>query len=290
MEEAVSAAAEESTSANAPAVLDDRSPTSSSVDRHAAFGIAHSNDSRSSSSAMDADVEKGVAVEGEAGDANVVDFNGPNDPEMAVNWSKGKKWQVQNCPHCHCEDVTNACCCRTCVALLSSITFITPLASSMFAPGVSEVLSDFDSNNQLLGGFVVSVYVLGYAAGPLVIAPLSELYGRSPVYHVGNLLFIIFTIACAVSSNLNMLIGFRFLEGVAGSTPVTIGGGTIADLFVQEERGRAMSIWSMGPLLGPVVGPIAGGFLAQAEGWRWVFWVITIAVSILRTTLHCQLN
>jgi len=94
----------------------------------------------------------------------------------------------------------------------------------MFAPGVPEVLRDFNSDNATLGAIVVSVYVLGYAAGPIVIAPLSELYGRSYVYHVSNVLFIIFTIACAVSSNLNMLIGFRFLEGMAGSTPVTIGG------------------------------------------------------------------
>ena len=79
-----------------------------------------------------------------------------------------------------------------------------------------------------------------------------------------------------------MLIGFRFLEGMAGSAPITIGGGTIADLFIQEQRGGALAIWSMGPLIGPVVGPITGGFLAKAEGWRWVFWVITMAVGVLK--------
>ena len=53
-----------------------------------------------------------------------------------------------------------------------------PLASSMFAPGVPEVMTEFKSSNELLASFVVSVYVLGYAFGPLLIAPLSELYGR----------------------------------------------------------------------------------------------------------------
>jgi multidrug resistance protein len=148
----------------------------------------------------------------------------------------------------------------------------------MFAPGVPEVLRDFHSTNNTLGSFVVSVYVLGYAIGPLVVAPCSEAYGRLPVYHTANVLFIIFTVACAVSSNLNMLIGFRFLEGMAGSAPITVGGGTIADLFIQEERGGALAIWSMGPLIGPVIGPIAGGFLSKAQGWRWVFWVIAMAV------------
>ena len=148
----------------------------------------------------------------------------------------------------------------------------------MFAPGIPQVLRDFESDSTLLGSFVVSVYVLGYASGPAVIAPLSELFGRQLVYNVTNALFIIFTVACAVASNLNMLIGFRFLEGVAGSAAISLGGGTVADLFVQEQRGRAMALWSVGPLIGPVVGPIAGGFLTQALGWRWVFWIITMAV------------
>ena len=149
----------------------------------------------------------------------------------------------------------------------------------MFAPGVPQVLSDFNSDDALLGSFVVSVYILGYATGPLIVAPLSECYGRKWVYHATNVLFVIFTVACAVASNLNMLIGFRFLAGCAGSAVLTMGGGTVADMFRQEERGSAIALFSAGPLLGPVVGPVAGGFLSQAKGWRWVFWVIAMFVS-----------
>ena len=151
-------------------------------------------------------------------------------------------------------------------------------------------MREFHSSNLTLASFVVSVYVLGYAIGPLVIAPLSELYGRLPVYHVCNVLFVVFTVACAVSTNLNMLIGFRFLEGTFGSCPLTIGGGTIADMIVQEKRGGVMSIWALGPLMGPVIGPVAGGYLSQAKGWRWVFWVIAIAVSPTRIPLVLLLN
>ena len=69
------------------------------------------------------------------------------------------------------------------------------------------------------------------------------MYGRRWLYNITNMLFTIFTIACAVSSNLNMLIGFRFLAGCAGSAVLTMGGGTIADMFKQEERGTAIAIW-----------------------------------------------
>lgn len=157
-----------------------------------------------------------------------------------------------------------------------------PLASSMFAPGVPEVMTEFHSSSTTLAGFVVSVYVLGYAFGPLIIAPLSELYGRLVVYHVSNVLFVVLTVACAVATNLNMLIGFRFLQGTFGSTPLTIGGGTIADMIVQEKRGGVIAIWALGPLMGPVIGPVAGGYLSQGKGWRWVFWVIAMAVSTLQ--------
>lgn len=149
----------------------------------------------------------------------------------------------------------------------------------MFAPGVPQIVEEFHSNNEQLASFVVSVYILGFALGPMVIAPLSELYGRLPLYHICNAGFIIFTIACAVSSTFNMLIGFRFMQGAFGSCPMTLGGGTIADIIIQEKRGGVLAIWALGPLLGPVIGPVAGGFLAQAEGWRWILWVIAIAVS-----------
>lgn len=149
----------------------------------------------------------------------------------------------------------------------------------MFTPGVSQVLAEFNSDNKELASFVVSVYVLGYAFGPLIIAPLSELYGRLVIYHTCNILFVILTVACAVSSNFNMLIGFRFLEGTFGSCPLTIGGGTIADMIVQEKRGAVLAIWALGPLMGPVIGPVAGGYVTQAIGWRWVFWIIAIVVS-----------
>ena len=57
------------------------------------------------------------------------------------------------------------------------------MASSMCAPSIGLVLQDFQNSSRIYGARVLSVYVLGYAFGPLIIAPLSELYGRLPVYH-----------------------------------------------------------------------------------------------------------
>lgn len=139
-------------------------------------------------------------------------------------------------------------------------------------------MEEFDNTSDLLAALVVSIYVLGLGAGPLVIAPLSEVYGRLICYTICNFLYVVFTIACAVSTNLPMLIVFRLLAGTTGSSPIAIGGGTIADLFEVQERGVAIAFYTLGPVLGPAVGPVIGGFLTQAKGWRWIFWILSIMV------------
>lgn len=158
----------------------------------------------------------------------------------------------------------------------------------MFAPGVPIVMADFHNSNTILASFVVSIYLIGYTVAPLVAAPVSEVYGRLWVYHAGNILFVGFTVGCALAPSLGSLIGFRFLAGAAGSVPLVLGGGSIADMYRREERGGKMALFSMGPLIGPVVGPIAGAFLAEDVGWRWVFWVIVIAVGHVLPPLRCH--
>lgn len=192
---------------------------------------------------------------------NLVDWNGPDDPEKPINWTTKKKW-------------TN-------MWIIAALTLLTPFGSSMFAPGVPDMMKDFHSTNVDLASFVVSIYVLGYACGPLVIAPMSELYGRVPVYNICTFWFVVWTVLCGVSVNMPMIIVMRFLAGLAGSCPITIGSGTIADCFRQEERGKVMSAWTLPILLGPTLGPVIGGYLSTYAGWRWNFYLLTIWAGVM---------
>lgn len=151
----------------------------------------------------------------------------------------------------------------------------------MFAPSIAQVLAEFHSRNADLGTLTVSGYLLGYAFGPLGIAPLSEMYGRLIVYHISTLGFILFNLACAKSTSFAMLIACRILCGIAGSTPLTLGPGSIADMFRQEERGKIMAIWTLPIMLGPTLGPIAGGYLARPLGWRWDFYLLMIITGLV---------
>lgn len=151
----------------------------------------------------------------------------------------------------------------------------------MFAPGIPKIMHEFNETSKTTATFVLSIYILGFAFGPLLIAPMSEIYGRSILYNIGNVLFTVFSIGTALSQNMGMMMAFRFLMGLAGAVPITIGSGSIADLMPVEMRGRAMAAWALGPLLGPCIGPIAGGYLVRGASWRWVFWLIAILAGII---------
>lgn len=123
------------------------------------------------------------------------------------------------------------------------------MASTVTAPAVPLIMVQFQQSNAELESFVVSVYILGFAFGPLVVAPLSELYGRSLILHITNLVFLVFNIACAVSTNLAMFTVFRLIVGLMACTPLTLGGGFIYDLMPPQHRARALTVWTTGPLL-----------------------------------------
>jgi multidrug resistance protein len=156
-----------------------------------------------------------------------------------------------------------------------------PIGSTISAAATLDILAHFKSTNQTLGAFVTTVFLLGYTFGPMAIAPLSELYGRAYLYKICIVFFVIFNVACAVANSLGSLIVFRFLAGVAGSCPITVGTGSIADMISAEKRAAAMGAYIIGVVLGPSIGPIAGGYLAPAAGWRWAFWLLAILSGVV---------
>lgn len=69
---------------------------------------------------------------------------------------------------------------------------------------------------------------------------------------------------------------FRFLAGFGSATPMGLGSGTISDLFTPDERGKAVAVMSLAPLLGPTIGPVVSGFIAEYTTYKWIFWSTTI--------------
>ncbi|KAI0751877.1 MFS polyamine transporter [Daedaleopsis nitida] len=187
---------------------------------------------------------------------HVVDWDGPDDPESPKNWSYSKKWAV--------------------TSVVSAYTFMSPLSSSMMAPASERISELYGVTNTSVIALFTSIYVLGYAFGPLALSPISELYGRARVLQAGNFWYLAWNLACAFARSPAELLIFRFLSGFGGSGTLSIGGGVIGDVWRPNEIGKAIAVYSLAPLLGPVLGPICGAWIAEKGDWRWVFWAPTI--------------
>ncbi|KAJ7887576.1 major facilitator superfamily domain-containing protein [Mycena olivaceomarginata] len=188
-----------------------------------------------------------------------------DDPENPRNWSLSKKWAS--------------------AAVVSLYTFVSPLTSSIMAPGLPDVAIKYHITNDTIIALTLSIFLISFGIAPLFLAPLSEMYGRRWVLNIGNLV----TIGCAFAPTTGALLAFRFLSGVSGSAPIACGGGVVSDLFSERDRAAAMAIYSLGPLIGPVVGPIMGGFVTETIGIKYVFIIVAgiasaIGIPILRET------
>ncbi|TBU32694.1 MFS polyamine transporter [Dichomitus squalens] len=195
-------------------------------------------------------------------DVLIVNWEGPDDPENPKNWSFGRKWAA--------------------TTIVSAFTFISPVSSSMMAPASDQIAQQFGITNSAVIALLTSIFVAAYAFGPLFLGPMSELYGRSRVLQLANLWYLAWNLGCAFAQNTGQLIAFRFLAGLGGSAPLSIGGGLIGDVWKAEERGQAIAVYSLAPLLGPVIGPTCGAWIAQRSTWRWVFWSTTIVDAFIQ--------
>ena len=185
----------------------------------------------------------------------------PNDPRHPYQWPNIRKW--------------------THVIIFSTIEFVTPLASMMFAPVVPQVARDIGSDDITRTTLAVSIYVLGFIVGPLIFGPLSQLYGRMIIYRTTVVVYLCMSVGCALSTSIAMLTAFRFFGGCFGAAPIVVGGAAVADMYPAERRGRPLAIYSVGPFLGLTTGPIFGGLIDYYSSWRWIFWSLSIAAGVL---------
>ncbi|KAJ5792503.1 bicyclomycin resistance protein [Penicillium pulvis] len=148
-------------------------------------------------------------------------------------------------------------------------TFVISLTSSAYSGSMEKVIDEFDVSKEVatLG---LSLFVFGFAVGPLAWAPLSETIGRQIPFFVSFLALTAFSAGCAGAQNIHTLLILRFFGGAFGSAPLTNAGGVISDMFVARQRGLAMLLFASTPYLGPALGPVIGGFLGMNAGWRWV--------------------
>ncbi|KAH7113730.1 MFS multidrug transporter-like protein [Dendryphion nanum] len=190
----------------------------------------------------------------------ILDF-GEKDGENPREWRQGFKWGV--------------------VLLLAFMAFTVTFTCISVVPIAASIAQDLsgtqaDSSSTAL---LVTIWELGEAIGPLLIAPLSEIFGRYPTMNVCNILFIFTTFLAATSNSTTLFIAARALTGVTVASNV-LNPAIIGDMFESEQRGSAMSLVMLAPLIGGAVGPAISGAIAETLGWREVLFIATgIAIA-----------
>ncbi|KIW16762.1 hypothetical protein PV08_03952 [Exophiala spinifera] len=194
-------------------------------------------------------------------DKDIVTFDVDGDPENPEDWPQTYKWSI--------------------VALLAFMAFTVTFTCSSVVPVANRIVDDLSGGHSSKSSSVllVTIWELGEAGGPLLIAPLSELFGRYPVVNTANILFISATVLAALCQSTPLFIAARCLTGVAVASNV-LNPAIVGDMFVSDQRGTAMSYIMLAPLLGGAIGPAIAGAIAQSLGWRQVLWMSVILAGV----------
>ena len=175
-----------------------------------------------------------------------VRFDGDSDSLNPRSFSKIRKWTI--------------------VLIVSAGSTCVTCASSMYTLTYSQIRAEFHVS-RLVATLGLSLFVVGLGLGPMILGPLSEFYGRRPIYIISFGFFMIWLIPCAVAKNIETELVSRFIDGFAGSAFLSVAGGTVGDMFVRNELQAPMLIFTASPFIGPPLGPMIAGFINQYTNW-----------------------
>ncbi|CAM5686580.1 multidrug effflux MFS transporter [Streptomyces aurantiogriseus] len=168
----------------------------------------------------------------------------------------------------------------TLTATLALLSFVMPLATDMYLPAFPRMADELDTNASGVQ-LTLTAFLVGMAAGQLVLGPLSDRYGRRAPILVGAAVCTVATALCAVAPNLAVLIVLRFVTGFSGAAGLVVGRAVIADVATGTVAARLFGVLMALGGIAPIVAPLIGGVVvSDAGGWRGVFWVLA-GVSLL---------
>ncbi|KAF4120392.1 Major Facilitator Superfamily [Geosmithia morbida] len=168
-------------------------------------------------------------------------------------------------------------------------TFLTAYCAGSYSPPSAIMAEDLHTTHtvSLVG---ITTFCMGFGLAPMVLAPVSEIWGRYPVLVMAEIISVIFLVACAVMNNIVGMLISRFMVGAGVSVFSSVVGGIMADLWHKEERNTPMALFSGSVLMGTGAGPlVAAAIVDQVEdptqAWRWCFWHQVIGNVVLLAAL-----
>ncbi|PLB48934.1 putative efflux pump antibiotic resistance protein [Aspergillus steynii IBT 23096] len=187
-------------------------------------------------------------------------WDGPDDPQSPYNWTLTRKISIAMVVSC---------------AQLAGL-----MSASMMAAALGQIAQDLGMS-ELATQIAFSIYMLGVGLGPFLVAALSEMYGRKPVWISCNVWYILWNSLCPVGNSPGLMMTGRFLAAIGGCVGVALTGPIMADMFHAKDRGKSLALATLIPFLGPALGPIIGGLASQHLHWHWLFWILSIFDAVV---------
>lgn len=201
----------------------------------------------------------------------LVSFDGPDDPLHPHNFPLKKKLLY--------------------ASVVGMCAMGISLGSAMFSAAAPVVDKEYGVGNEV-GILGTSFFVFGFASGPIIWGPLTELYGRKPILIISGVMYSCFSFACGSSKDIQSVLITRFFSGFVGSSSLVASPAVLADLFGAATRGRATAIFAIVLFGGPMLAPIFSAFIVKNPhlGWRWTlfFTGIVAILGLLGTILFLE--
>lgn len=142
------------------------------------------------------------------------------------------------------------------------------VCSSIFLPSIPVMSTDLHTTPSVID-YTVSIFLVTIGVAPLLWSPLSGFYGRRPIYLVSLPIMIVASVGVALSRNVGDIIGTRVLQGIGGCAVLSVGAGSVGDLYRPTQRANAMGWFYSGALMGPSFAPVIGGLFTQYTRLSW---------------------
>jgi MFS transporter, DHA1 family, multidrug resistance protein len=160
-------------------------------------------------------------------------------------------------------------------ALLAALSAIGPLTTDMYLPSLPDIARQLDASTAQVQ-LTISAYLIGFAVGQIFYGPVSDRHGRKPVLVAAIALYCVASLACALSTSIEMLIVARAFQALGGSGGIVLTRAIVRDIYSGARAGRELSLIGSVMALAPVLAPIAGGLLQTGFGWRATFLTLVI--------------
>ncbi|SCV74455.1 BQ2448_8094 [Microbotryum intermedium] len=162
------------------------------------------------------------------------------------------------------------------------------LSASIYFPALNSLQADLQASDSLVAASV-SLFILGQGIFPVFWSALSEIKGRKTCYIMAIAIYLVATTVCSRAERIGVFVAMRVLQSLGSGAVLSLGAGTLSDIFDVHERGTKIGFFYGVPLLAPSIGPLLGGALTEVGSWRTTFYfLIGYGVICLMTMLWLE--